>query len=73
MFDTVKGGDYPGGPRRRRDPLREAVDTVIELEHLGLPFNRTADGRIDQRFLAPPGPRQGPVRRACYAADPPAT
>jgi succinate dehydrogenase / fumarate reductase flavoprotein subunit len=50
---------------------RDAVSTVIELEHLGLPFNRTEDGRIDQRRFGGHTREfgKGPVRRACYAAD----
>jgi len=50
---------------------REAIDAVIELEHMGLPFNRTPDGRIDQRRFGGHTRNHGeaPVRRACYAAD----
>jgi succinate dehydrogenase / fumarate reductase flavoprotein subunit len=71
MFDTVKGGDYLVDQDAAEILCREAVDTVVELEHLGLPFNRTADGRIDQRFFGghTKDHGKGPVRRACYAAD----
>jgi succinate dehydrogenase / fumarate reductase flavoprotein subunit len=71
MFDTVKGGDYLVDQDAAEILCREAVETVIELERLGLPFNRTPDGRIDQRrFGGHTRERgQGPVRRACYAAD----
>ncbi|MBK6881010.1 MAG: succinate dehydrogenase flavoprotein subunit [Elusimicrobia bacterium] len=71
MFDTVKGGDYLVDQDAAEILCREAVDTVIELEHLGLPFNRTPDGRIDQRFFGghTKDHGKGPVRRACYAAD----
>ena len=50
---------------------REAIDAVIELEHFGLPFNRTPEGRIDQRRFGGHTRNHGeaPVRRACYAAD----
>ena len=49
MFDTVKGGDYLVDQDAAEILAREAIETVIELEHMGLPFNRTPDGRIDQR------------------------
>src|SRR5205807_3503499 len=50
---------------------REAIDAVIELEHFGMPFNRTPEGRIDQRRFGghTRNHGEGPVRRACYAAD----
>src|SRR5207245_2681607 len=51
MFDTVKGGDYLTDQDSAEILAREAVTTIYELEHLGLPFNRTADGKIDQRFF----------------------
>jgi succinate dehydrogenase / fumarate reductase, flavoprotein subunit len=70
-FDTVKGGDYLVDQPAAEIMCREAVDAVIELEHWGLPFNRTADGRIDQRRFGGHTRNHGeaPVRRACYAAD----
>ncbi len=70
-FDTVKGGDYLVDQPAAQIMCREAVDAVIELEHLGLPFNRTPDGRIDQRRFGGHTRNHGeaPVRRACYAAD----
>ena len=49
MFDTIKGGDYLVDQDAAEVLAREAIETVIELEHMGLPFNRTPDGRIDQR------------------------
>ncbi len=71
MFDTVKGGDYLVDQDAAEVLAREAIDAVLELEHMGLPFNRTPDGRIDQRRFG--GHTRdygaGPVRRACYAAD----
>jgi succinate dehydrogenase / fumarate reductase flavoprotein subunit len=71
MFDTVKGGDYLVDQDAAEILCREAVETVIELEHLGLPFNRTEDGRIDQRRFGGHTREfgKGPVRRACFAAD----
>ncbi len=71
MFDTVKGGDYLVDQDAAEVLAREAVDAVIELEHMGLPFNRTPGGRIDQRRFGGHTRNYGeaPVRRACYAAD----
>ena len=70
-FDTVKGGDYLVDQPAAEIMCREAVDAVIELEHLGLPFNRTPEGRIDQRRFGGHTRNHGeaPVKRACYAAD----
>ncbi|HSH23435.1 MAG TPA: succinate dehydrogenase flavoprotein subunit [Acidimicrobiales bacterium] len=70
-FDTVKGGDYLVDQTAARIMCAEAVDAVIELEHYGLPFNRTDDGRIDQRRFGGHTRNHGeaPVRRACYSAD----
>jgi succinate dehydrogenase / fumarate reductase flavoprotein subunit len=71
MFDTVKGGDYLVDQDAAEVLAREAIETVIELEHMGLPFNRTPDGKIDQRRFGGHTRNYGeaPVRRACYAAD----
>jgi len=71
MFDTVKGGDYLVDQDAAEVLTREAIDAVLELEHMGLPFNRTPDGRIDQRRFGGHSRNYGeaPVRRACYAAD----
>src|SRR5947207_826085 len=70
-FDTVKGGDYLVDQPAAEIMCREAVDAVIELEHFGMPFNRTPEGRIDQRRFGghTRNHGEGPVRRACYAAD----
>lgn len=70
-FDTVKGSDYLGDQPAIEIMCREAVDAVLELEHLGLPFSRTPDGKIDQRRFGGHTRNHGeaPVRRACYAAD----
>jgi succinate dehydrogenase / fumarate reductase flavoprotein subunit len=71
MYDTVKGGDYLVDQPAAEILAREAIDAVYELEHRGLPFNRTPDGRIDQRRFGGHSRNygEGPVRRACYAAD----
>jgi succinate dehydrogenase / fumarate reductase flavoprotein subunit len=70
-FDTVKGSDYLGDQDAIEFMCQEAVSTVYELEHMGLPFDRTPDGRIAQRpFGGHTNNLTGkPVRRACHAAD----
>lgn len=70
-FDTVKGSDYLGDQDAIAFMCEEAVDTVYELEHMGLPFSRTADGKIAQRpFGGHTNNITGkPVLRACYSAD----
>src|ERR1700736_6750784 len=71
MYDTVKGGDYLVDQPAAEILAREAIDAVYELEHRGLPFNRTEDGRIDQRRFGGHTRNYGeaPGRRSCYAAD----
>lgn len=71
IFDTIKGGDYLVDQDAARVLAEEACDAVVDLEHMGLPFNRTPDGRIDQRKFGGHTREHGaaPVRRACYAAD----
>ncbi|MEN9737162.1 MAG: hypothetical protein RJA26_395 [Actinomycetota bacterium] len=70
-FDTVKGGDYLVDQDAAEILAKESVDAVIDLENMGLPFNRTPDGKIDQRRFGGHTRDHGkaPVRRACYAAD----
>lgn len=70
-FDTVKGSDYLADQDAVEILAREAIENVIELEHMGLPFNRTPDGKIDQRRFGGHTRNygEGPVKRACYAAD----
>ena len=70
-FDTVKGGDYLVDQPAAQLMCEEAIDAIYELEHWGLPFNRTPDGRIDQRRFGghTRNHGEGPVMRACYAAD----
>jgi succinate dehydrogenase / fumarate reductase flavoprotein subunit len=71
MFDTVKGGDYLSDQDAAEVLCREAIDAIYDLEHRGLPFNRTPDGKIAQRRFGGHTRNYGkaPVRRACYAAD----
>ncbi|MGE5124302.1 MAG: FAD-dependent oxidoreductase [Acidobacteriaceae bacterium] len=70
-FDSVKGSDYLGDQDAIEFMCYEAVQAVYELEHYGLPFSRTAEGKIAQRpFGGHTNNVTGkPVRRACYAAD----
>ncbi|MDH3010249.1 succinate dehydrogenase flavoprotein subunit [Gordonia alkanivorans] len=70
-FDTVKGGDYLADQDAVEIMAKEAIDAVLDLEKMGLPFNRTPEGKIDQRRFGGHTRDHGksPVRRACYAAD----
>ncbi len=71
MYDTVKGGDYLADQDAVKVLAEEAVDSVIELEHMGLPFDRTSEGRISQRRFGGHTSNFGEkaVRRACHSAD----
>lgn len=71
MFDTVKGSDYLGDQDAIEILARDAPRTIYELEHLGVPFNRTSEGKIAQRAFGAHTRDFGkaPVKRACYAAD----
>lgn len=70
-FDTIKGGDYLVDQDAAEILAKEAIDAVLDLENMGLPFNRTPEGKIDQRRFGGHTRDHGkaPVRRACYAAD----
>ncbi|GAB4083967.1 succinate dehydrogenase flavoprotein subunit [Myceligenerans cantabricum] len=70
-FDTIKGGDYLVDQDAAEIMAKEAIDAVFDLERMGLPFNRTPEGRIDQRRFGGHTRNHGEaaVRRACYAAD----
>ena len=70
-YDTVKGGDYLVDQDAAEILAKEAIEAVIDLENMGLPFNRTPEGKIDQRRFGGHTRDHGkaPVRRACYAAD----
>ena len=71
MFDTVKGSDYLGDQDAIEILVREALDVVYDLEHLGVPFSRTPEGRIAQRKFGGHTLNFGekPALRACYSAD----
>ncbi len=70
-YDTVKGGDFLVDQDAADIMCREAIDAVLDLEKMGLPFNRTPEGTIDQRRFGGHTRNHGeaPVRRSCYAAD----
>jgi succinate dehydrogenase flavoprotein subunit len=71
MYDTVKGGDYLTDQDAAEILAKEAIHAVYELEHAGVPFNRTAEGKIAQRAFGGHTRDFGKaaVKRACYAAD----
>ena len=71
MYDTVKGGDYLTDQDVAEILARDAVRAIYELEHMGVPFNRTSEGKIAQRAFGGHTRDfgEGPVKRACYAAD----
>ncbi len=72
MYDTVKGSDWLGDQDAIEYLCREAPAAVIELEHAGLPFSRTADGKIYQRAFGGMTQDMGegpPAQRTCAAAD----
>src|SRR5579885_2294590 len=71
MFDTVKGSDYLADQDAVEILCREAIETVYDLEHWGLPFSRTPEGKIAQRPFGGHTREYGkaPVKRSCYAAD----
>jgi len=71
MYDTVKGSDWLGDQDAIEYMCREAIPAVYELEHYGVPFSRTEDGRIYQRPFGGHMKEYGkePAQRACAAAD----
>ena len=71
MYDTVKGGDYLTDQDAAEILAQDAPRAVYELEHMGVPFNRTADGRIAQRAFGGHTSNFGKaaIKRACHAAD----
>ncbi|MBT3306256.1 MAG: succinate dehydrogenase flavoprotein subunit [Alphaproteobacteria bacterium] len=71
MYDTVKGSDWLGDQDAIEYMCREAVPAIYELEHYGVPFSRTPDGKIYQRPFGGHMRNFGeaPVQRACAAAD----
>ena len=70
-FDTIKGSDYLADQDAVDLMCQEAVEVIYELEHMGLPFDRTPEGKIAQRPFGGHTSNFGekPVRRACHAAD----
>jgi succinate dehydrogenase / fumarate reductase flavoprotein subunit len=71
MYDTIKGSDWLGDQDAIEYMVREAVPAIIELEHYGLPFSRTEDGKIYQRAFGGMTTRfgEGQAQRTCAAAD----
>jgi succinate dehydrogenase / fumarate reductase flavoprotein subunit len=71
FFDTVKGGDYLGDQDAIEIMAKDAPRAVYELEHMGVPFSRTTEGKIAQRRFGghTRDYGKGPVKRACYASD----
>jgi succinate dehydrogenase / fumarate reductase flavoprotein subunit len=71
MFDTVKGSDYLGDQDAIEILARDAPRCIYELEHMGVPFNRTPNGKIAQRAFGGHTSNFGKaaIKRACYAAD----
>lgn len=71
FYDTVKGSDYLGDQDAIEILVREAIPTIIELEHMGVPFSRTPEGKIMQRPFGGHFSHfgKGSVRRSCMAAD----
>ena len=71
LFDTVKGSDYLGDQDAIEIMVRDAPRVIYELEHMGVPFSRTMEGKIAQRNFGGHTRDYGkrPVKRACYAAD----
>jgi succinate dehydrogenase / fumarate reductase flavoprotein subunit len=71
FFDTVKGSDYLGDQDAIEILVKDAPRAIYELEHMGVPFSRTPEGKIAQRKFGghTRDYGKGPVKRACYAAD----
>src|SRR5512136_637063 len=71
MFDTVKGSDYLADQDAVEIMVRDAPRVIYELEHMGVPFSRNAEGKIAQRNFGWHTKDYGkePVKRACYASD----
>ena len=71
MYDTIKGGDFLTDQDAAEVLARDAPRAIYELEHMGVPFNRTPAGKIAQRAFGGHTSNfgQAPVKRACHAAD----
>ncbi len=71
MYDTIKGSDWLGDQDAIEYMCREAIPAIVELEHFGVPFSRTAEGKIYQRAFGGMTTHygQGTAQRTCAAAD----
>ncbi|MBN1423508.1 succinate dehydrogenase flavoprotein subunit [Candidatus Fermentibacteria bacterium] len=71
LYDTVRGGDFLGDQDAQELLVKEAIPVTYEMEHLGLPFSRTPEGKIAQRPFGGHFSKfgKGPVKRSCYVAD----
>ena len=70
-YDTIKGGDFLNDQDSVDILCKDAIDAVIDLEHMGLPFDRTSEGKISQRRFGghTNNDTKQAVQRACHAAD----
>lgn len=71
FYDTVRGGDFLGDQDAQELLVKEAIPVMYEMEHLGVPFSRTPEGKIAQRPFGGHFAQFGkaPVKRSCYAVD----
>ena len=71
MYDTVKGSDYLADQKAVEVLAKEAPNTIYKLEHMGVPFSRNAQGKIEQRRFGGHTKNFGeaPIKRACFASD----
>ena len=71
MYDTIKGGNYLTDQDVAEILAKDAIRAVYELKHMGVPFNRTPEGKITKRFFGGHTSNFGkaPVKRICYASD----
>ena len=72
MYDTVKGSDWLGDQDAIEYMVKEAIPSIVELEHMGVPFSRTKEGKIYQRAFGGMTTKFGegePAQRTCAAAD----
>ena len=71
MYDTVKGSDYLADQDATEILAKEAPNAIITLEHMGVPFSRNAQGKIEQRRFGGHTRNYGeaPIKRACYVSD----
>ncbi len=71
MYDTIKGSDYLADQNAVEILTKEAPNAIYTLEHMGVPFSRNTEGKIDQRRFGGHTKNFGeaPIKRACYASD----